>query len=104
MAMVLIHQLPRDVRSIIYRLLFESDYSRLRNQYRDVWLTGKYIWYDTYGYFTTNDSAMAPLIANWRNLDIGVIYSKIYSFEGPSVGQYVPRRYGYSCGVDIAKH
>ena len=95
--MVLILRLPKDVRSIVYRYLFDYNYQRLMGQYRSVWLVEAFMWSVDEVCFVSKRYPM--LMANWRSLDELTKMSLIYGFASNSVGQKVPRRYVYSAGA-----
>lgn len=63
-------RLPKDVISIVDRLLSDYDYTALKAEYYFIWCSGagKFCWYDTDVCFSTCGYGHLRRVANWRTI------------------------------------
>ncbi len=68
-------ELTKDILGIVYRYLVDYNYSRLKKQYKKVWLNkrntlDRIFWNDNQNQFQTWDKC----VANWRHSEVNYEY------------------------------
>lgn len=99
-------RLPKDIRGIIYKYIFDHNYFKVMKQYHDVWLNDENLHYqypnDYIYWFDREQCSWGPgQVANYRLLDIPrTDYRYIYKMRGEcakrTVSNELPTRYKYT--------
>ncbi len=101
---MLLEELPKDIRTVIAKCMFDYNYGILKVQYRDIWLNEDHIcWDDSYSVFVCYTDARkmsGTYVCNWRQFEWSARWSmdisKILTGGTRKRVAKLPERYFYS--------